>query len=133
MLRLGLVCIGAAGLVLTMLSCGESVTGGNPTNNPLDGDPPDYGVWGYVLLIDGTPILPGDVVTVTCSCGEPGAQWLSTETDEDGYWEVAFNEAEADAHDGHGMDAWEYFMGDHKEFTFEKPVTGPVVIICLNE
>ena len=45
-------------------------------------------------------------------------------------WEVAFTSAEADAHDGHSMYAQSKFWGDRVDFTFEKPLTGPVVIRC---
>ena len=87
----------------------------------------DYGVYGYLLTTEEEP-CPGLEIDVTCSCGGAGAHWVSQPTDKKGYWETPFSSSQADAHDGHGMRAEQEMLGDYTEFTFHKPVTGPVVI-----
>jgi len=90
---------------------------------------PEYGVWGYIYNRDGTQAV-GELITVTCSCGGAGAEWESEPSGDDGYWETPFTSGEADAHDGHHMNAFDKHLGDGKAFTFQKPATGPVVIRC---
>lgn len=89
---------------------------------------PEYGVWGYVIPKLGNPV-PNDPVTVTCSCGGPGSQWQSG-TDDNGYWETPFTEAEAEMHNGHNTVAQDALYGDTADFTYRAPVVGPIIIVA---
>jgi hypothetical protein len=89
----------------------------------------DYGVWGHVYDEYGKP-SQSDVVKVTCTCGGAGFP-KEASTNEKGYYEVVFTSEEAEDHNGHSMRADSLHHGEGTDFTFNKPVTGPVNIYCI--
>lgn len=102
-----------------------------PTGPSITDEQPEYGVFGHVYDYKGDPITV-DLVEVTCTCGGEKTYWLSGPVNEDGEWATPFSPEEAEEHDGHNMRATSVCFGDYTDFTFYKPVTGPIDIVCLN-